>query len=52
MTDAQVGDHLDERQELEQERDYYKDRCTELTRQLDIANKELKRIEDTYFRNN
>ena len=45
MTDAQVEDHLDERQELEQERDYYKDRCTELTRQLDIANKELKRIE-------
>ena len=52
MTDAQVEDHLDERQELEQERDYYKDRCTELKRQLDIANKKLKRIEDTYFRNN
>ena len=52
MNEVQIEDHLDERQELEQERDYYKVRCTELTRKLDIANKELKRIEDTYFRNN
>ena len=36
-------DHLSEWQELEQERDYYKNKCEELE-------KELKRINDIYFR--
>lgn len=52
MTEAQVEDHLDERQELEQERDYYIQKCAELTRELDRANIELERIKETYFRNN
>ena len=36
-------DQLSEWQELEQERDYYKNKCEELE-------KELKRINDIYFR--
>ena len=39
----QHEDHLTELQEMEQERDYYKNRCEELE-------KELKRINDIYFR--
>ena len=52
MTDAQVEDHLDARQELEQERNYYIEKCAELTRELNRVNTELEKIKETYFRNN
>jgi len=48
----QVEDHLSEFQEVEQERDYYQEKCETLEERVKELEKELNRFKDVYLRNN
>tara|TARA_B000000532_G_scaffold170956_1_gene138275 strand:- start:273 stop:431 length:159 start_codon:yes stop_codon:yes gene_type:complete len=46
----QVEDHLDERQELEQERNYWQSKAERIQKELDLVSKELDNIKQIYFK--
>tara|TARA_B100000131_G_scaffold257213_1_gene252149 strand:- start:1074 stop:1232 length:159 start_codon:yes stop_codon:yes gene_type:complete len=46
----QVEDHLDERQELEQERNYWQSQAERIQKELDLVSKELDDIKQIYFK--
>ena len=48
----QVEDHLSEFQEVEQERDYYLNKCETLEIRVKELEAELSRFKDLYLRNN
>jgi|TARA_B100000959_G_scaffold277872_1_gene335198 predicted nucleic acid-binding Zn-ribbon protein len=45
-----IDDHLDERQELEQERDYWQEQAAKIQKELDEVKQELEGIKKIYFK--
>ena len=50
MTQPHIEEHLDERQELEQERDYYKEQYEAVQKELDEIKIEFEKINKIYFK--
>ena len=50
MTGPHIEDHLSEWQEVEQERDYYREQYDAVQKELDEVKKELDDIKKVYFK--